>query len=477
MSDNASATRRVDFLVIGSGPAGQKAAIQAAKAGRQVVMLEREREVGGACVHTGTIPSKSLREQALRRRFAGAPSAMDVPLDELLAGVGDTIAAHDRYMAAQLERNGVQLIRGRARFLDRGHVEVRQISGARLVFGASRIVIATGSRPRAMADVPVDHEHVLDSDSILSLAYLPRTLLVLGGGVIASEYASMFSALGCRVTQADRNDRPLPFVDPELTAYYAETLRMQGGQFLAGHTARSVEWDSVSQVRTVFENGATLATDKVLVAFGRTANVDELGLDAAGVSLTRAGHIDVDHELQTAVPGIYAAGDVIGPPALASTAMEQGRRAACHALGLYSLGELRERIPVGIYTIPEISSVGLDEGAARTHFGGALVGRARFGEIARGQIAGTPHGLLKLVADPDGRRVVGIQIVGPGATELVHIGQMGLAADFDVDTYVDTVFNFPTMAEAYRVAALDVVRQRRAGCGNEAAAAAAADVL
>jgi NAD(P) transhydrogenase len=279
------------------------------------------------------------------------------------------------------------------------------------------------------------------------------------------------------VIQVDRNERPLPFVDPELTAYYLETLRSLGGQFLPQHTVRSVQWDRVSQVQTVFENGTTLASDKVLAAMGRTANVAELELDAAGVTLTRAGHIQVDSELQTVVPGIYAAGDVIGPPALASTAMEQGRRAACHALGLYSLGELHDRIPVGIYTIPEMSSVGLDEQAARTHFGGVLVGRARFGEIARGQIAGTPHGLLKLVADPDGRRVVGVQIVGPGATELVHIGQMGLAAELDVDTYVDTVFNFPTMAEAYRVAALDIVRQRRRASGNEMVAAGVAELL
>ena len=482
-----------EMLVIGSGPAGQKAAIQAAKAGRRVAIVEREREVGGACVHTGTIPSKSLREQALRRRAvlrlgtgAGASSrrpaadAHDVPLAELLADVGATVAAHDRYMGAQLERNGIERLHARARFQDSRHVELLQVGGGRRTLSAERIVIATGSRPRAPQTLAVDHEHVLDSDSILSLAYLPRSLLVLGGGVIASEYAATFAALGCRVCQVDRQDRPLAFLDAELVRYYLDELELNRGQFIGGRQVRTATWDEAGgQVVTRFDRAADIVTDKVLVALGRIANVEDLDLQAVGIALTRAGHIEVDDRLQTTVPGIYAAGDVIGPPALASAAMEQGRRAACHALGLLSVTELAgtQHLPSGIYAIPEMSTVGLDEAAARAHFGGALVGRARFDEIARGQISGAARGLLKLIADPGGRRVVGVQIVGDGATELVHIGQMGLAAAADVDAYVDTVFNFPTMAEAYRVAALDIVRQRRSGTGNELAAAAAGDVL
>ena len=459
MSVPSCAAEIFDVLVIGSGPAGQKAAIQAAKAGRRVAVIERDRQVGGSCVHRGTIPSKSLREHALRQRVRHV-DLMDEPIQSLLDGVGETIAAHDAYMAAQLERNHVRLLRGRANFNAPNELAIRRIDGSSFVVRASVIIIATGSQPRTPRHLAVDHEHVLDSDSILSLAYLPRSLLVLGGGVIASEYAAMFAALGCKVTQADQYERPLGFLDPELTAFYVDELRRNGGEYIPNAEAVATKWDGVSQVRTDFKDGRSLFADKVLVALGRVANVDGLTLNAAGIALTSRGHIQVDDELKTTAPGVYAAGDVIGPPALASVSMEQGRRAACHALGLLVPSDPVSRLPCGVYTIPEIATVGLDEQEARRHFGGAIVGRARFEEIARGQINGCQRGLLKLVADPGGRRVVGVQIVGEGATELVHIGQLGLAAELDVDAYVDNVFNFPTMAEAYRIAAFDIVKQR-----------------
>lgn len=459
MTSASAKDQSFDFIVIGSGPAGQKAAIQAAKVGKRVAVIERERQVGGNCVHTGTIPSKSLREHALRQRVRRVDLHSE-PIQSLLDGVNETIAAHDTYMAAQLERNQVTLLRGRASFLDRGTLALRHIDGAQSRVRAPLVVIATGSRPRTPPRLTVDHEHVLDSDSILSLAYLPRSLLVLGGGVIASEYAAMFAALGCQVTQADQYDRPLGFLDPELTEFYVDELRRAGGEYLPRCEAVSTLWDGVSQVRTEFTNGRVLLADKVLVALGRVANVDGLHLHSAGIALTSRGHIQVDENLRTTAEGIYAAGDVIGPPALASVSMEQGRRAACHALGLLVPQDPVSRLPSGVYTIPEIATVGLDENEARRHFGGCVVGRARFEEIARGQINGSQRGLLKLVADPGGRRVVGVQIAGDGATELVHIGQLGLAAELDVDAYVDNVFNFPTMAEAYRIAALDIVKQR-----------------
>jgi NAD(P) transhydrogenase len=457
-----------DVVVIGSGPAGQKAAIQAAKAGKRVVVIERDRQVGGSCVHTGTIPSKSLREHAMRQRIRRV-DLMDQPIQSLLDGVGETIAAHDAYMAAQLERNHIALLRGRASFVARlaraenntpHELLVQRIDGTRLALHAPIVIIAAGSRPRPPAHLSVDHEHVLDSDSILSLAYLPRSLLVIGGGVIASEYAAMFAALGCKVTQADQLDQPLAFLDPELTRFYLDELRRNGGEYIPRAEAASARFDGVSQVRVEFKCGRVISADKVLVALGRLANVDGLNLAAAGVQLTERGHVRVDDCLETTVPGIYAAGDVIGPPALASVSMEQGRRAACHALGLLVPSDPVSRLPSGVYTIPEIATVGLDEHGARRHFGAALVGRARFEEIARGQINGSQRGLLKLIADPGGRRVVGVQIAGDGATELVHIGQLGLAAELDVDAYVDNVFNFPTMAEAYRIAAFDIVKQR-----------------
>jgi NAD(P) transhydrogenase len=465
-----------DFIVIGSGPAGQKAAIQAAKAGKRVAVIERERQVGGNCVHTGTIPSKSLREHALRQRIRRVDLHSE-PIQSLLDGVGETVAAHDAYMAAQLERNQITLLRGRASFLDANSLALRKIDGAQVRVRAPLVIIATGSRPRTPPHLAVDHEHVLDSDSILSLAYLPRSLLVLGGGVIASEYAAMFAALGCQVTQADQYERPLGFLDPELTQFYVEELHRAGGEYLPKCEAVSTRWDGVSQVRTEFTNGKVLLADKVLVALGRVAHVDGLHLHSAGIALTARGHIQVDEHLQTTARGVYAAGDVIGPPALASVSMEQGRRAACHALGLLVPMDPVSRLPSGVYTIPEIATVGLDEAGARRHFGGALVGRARFEEIARGQINGCQRGLLKLIADPGGRRVVGVQIAGDGATELVHIGQLGLAAELDVDAYVDNVFNFPTMAEAYRIAALDIVKQRGRVTGSEMVADAVSAIL
>jgi NAD(P) transhydrogenase len=472
----------VPFLVIGSGPAGQKAAVQAAKSGQRVVVIERESTVGGACVHTGTIPSKSLREQALRFRatqsnLRASADLLDVPLCDLLAGVADTVQAHDRYMAAQLNRNGIELIRGRAKFVGPRRIAVRLPDASTVTLTAERIVIASGSRPRPPPGIDVDHEHVLDSDSILSLPYLPRSLLVSGSGVIASEYASMLAALGCRVTQVDRSPRPLSFLDPELTQCYEEELRERGSHYRGGVELAAVAWDGVCQNICTLSNGEQVAVDKVLVASGRLANVDTLDLRATGVELADKGYIRVDDEFATSAEGIYAAGDVIGPPALASTSMEQGRRAACHALGLLVNQELGSAPPSGIYTIPEMATVGSDEAAVRRHLGGALVGRAQYAEIARGQIAGSPRGLLKLVADPDGRRVLGAQVVGDGAAELVHVAQMGIAAQFNVDAFIDNVFNFPTLAEAYRVAALDIARQRRQGTGNEAVAAAVADLL
>jgi NAD(P) transhydrogenase len=465
-----------DFLVIGSGPAGQKAAIQAAKAGKRVAVVERERQVGGNCVHTGTIPSKSLREHALRQRVRRVDLHSE-PIQSLLDGVNETIAAHDAYMSAQLERNQVTLLRGRASFLDGNTLALRHIDGSQSRARSPLIVIATGSRPRTPPHLSVDHEHVLDSDSILSLAYLPRSLLVLGGGVIASEYAAMFAALGCQVTQADQYDRPLGFLDPELTQFYVDELRSAGGEYLPRCEPVSTRWDGVSQVRTEFTNGKVLLADKVLVALGRVAHVDGLHLHSAGIALTSRGHIQVDEHLQTTAKGIYAAGDVIGPPALASVSMEQGRRAACHALGLLVPHDPVSRLPSGVYTIPEIATVGLDENEAKRHFGGCVVGRARFEEIARGQINGSQRGLLKLVADPGGRRVVGVQLAGDGATELVHIGQLGLAAELDVDAYVDNVFNFPTMAEAYRIAAFDIVKRRARHITADSCADAVSAVL
>jgi NAD(P) transhydrogenase len=461
----------VDVLVIGSGPAGQKAAIQAAKAGRKVALVERERGVGGACVHRGTIPSKTLRETAVHlagfRLRAGRHLQVEIPPDLQLASLMDrmqqVVAAHVAYQASQLQRNGVAQVHGRARFLSDRVVEVEDVHGERRQFAAAWIVIATGSRPRTPPSIPIDHEHVLDSDSILSMAYLPRSLTVLGGGVIASEYATIFAALGVAVTMIDKASRPLAFLDRELLDRFVRAFEANAGCVWVGDAVvESVAWNGVDAVVTRLQNGWQARSDKLLCALGRVANVDGLELGAAGLGVNARGLIPVDSDCRTAVPHIFAVGDVIGPPSLASASMEQGRRAIRKALSL-PVGQGSEAVPAGIYTIPEIASIGLDEAEARKRHGDCIVGRARFDELARGQIAGATEGLLKLVVVPPRLQVVGCQILGEGATELIHLAQLAIGSGAAADTFVEQIFNFPTLAEAYRVAALDALAQQQAG--------------
>ncbi|HEY4186965.1 MAG TPA: Si-specific NAD(P)(+) transhydrogenase [Polyangia bacterium] len=458
--------RRCDVLVIGSGPAGQKAAIQAVKAGRSVVLIEHERAVGGACVHRGTIPSKTLRESAAQATRLGRDAAIwgaspraGVEVASLMARLDQVVSAHAHYMGRQIDRNGIERHHGRARFVSAHDIEMVTVGGDKAQFQADVIVVATGSRPRNPPEIPIDHENILDSDSILSMLYLPASLTVLGGGVIASEYASVFAALGVKVTMIDRADRPLKFMDGELVGKFVEAFQRAGATYIGEQTIGGVTFDGVTQVLTTLSDGRVIASDKMLVALGRAANVDELNLAAAGLAANPRGLLAVDEHCRTAQPHIYAVGDVVGPPALAATAMEQGRRAARHALGLTE-GAGTDTIPIGIYTIPEMASVGLSEEEVTKRSGAALVGRARFDEVARGQISGITDGLLKLVADASGRKLLGVHIVGEGATELVHVGQMALLGQMSVDTFVENIFNFPTLAEAYRVAALDLVEKR-----------------
>ncbi len=461
-----SSSSAYDLIVIGSGPAGQKAAIQGAKAGKRIALIEQNREVGGACVYQGTIPSKTLRESALQMvQFLQATDVFefrmrdDVKIATLMTRLDKVVRAHGAFMAEQVARNGIERFHGRAKFVSDREVNIKQIDGTTPTISGSMIVIATGSRPRVPNNIPIDHEHILDSDSILSLVYLPKSLTVLGGGVIASEYASIFALLGVDVTMVDTADRPLKFLDPELTDQFCLAFEKTGGRYYGEQKIHSAEWDGFSKVLTRLENGETLESEKMLVALGRVANIEHLDIQAAGLTPTPRGLIPVNDHCQTTVPYIYAVGDVIGPPSLASCSMEQGRRAVCHGLGLEP-GDAPEHIPMGIYTIPEMSSVGLSEQEAIEKFGGALVGRARFHEIARGQISGMTNGLLKMVADPKGKKLLGVHIVGEGATELVHIGQMGLLHHITIDRFVENIFNFPTLAEAYRIAALDITKQR-----------------
>ena len=457
-----------DIVVVGSGPAGQKAAIQGAKAGKKVVLIEQEQGIGGNCVYRGTIPSKTLRETALQFERLKRSSEvfegrlrLDVPMSVLLHRLDEVVKAHECYMADQLTRNSVIYRHGRARFLSPHEVELETIDGACQALRADTIVLATGSRPRSIPEIPVDHEHVLDSDSILSMIYLPRSLTVLGGGVIACEYASTFALLGVEVTLIDRAQRPLSFMDAEIVEVFQRSIERQGGRFYVGQTVKEVVWDGVSSVVARLANGMAVKSEKMLVALGRQPNIEELNLEAAGLTLDEKGRIPVNEYGQTPVPHIFAAGDMLGrPPALASQAMEDGRRAVSHALGL-PVGDSLNQVPIGIYTIPEIASIGLDEEQAAARYRGPLVGRARFTEIAKGQITGSCDGLLKLIADPSGERLLGVQIVGEHATELIHLGQMALQDGATIDRFIDSIFSFPTFAEGYRVAALDILGQRR----------------
>ncbi|HVU05645.1 MAG TPA: Si-specific NAD(P)(+) transhydrogenase [Polyangiaceae bacterium] len=459
-----------DLVVIGAGPAGQKAAVQGAKAGQRVLVVDREPRAGGACVHHGTIPSKTLREtaaalSAFRARSGGVFEVAeneDLRIQSLLARLEQVVRAHERYIGDQLERNGIELWHGRASFVTPTELEIRTVRGDRRLVSTRFVVIATGSRPRTPPDIAVDHENVLDSDSVLSLTYLPRSLAVLGSGVIASEYASVFAALGVKVVMVDKAERPVQFLDADLTKRFVHSFEKAGGRFAGKTSAESVAWDGVESVVTKLSNGEVLRTDKAFVALGRVANVEDLQLSAAGLALGPRGLVPVDEHCRTAVPNVYAAGDVIGPPSLASTSAEQGRRAVCHALGL-PVGAPPEFTPVGVYTIPEMAGVGLTEEQARARHGAVVVGMARFDEVARGQISAIEDGALKLVADGDGRKILGVHVVGEGASDLVHLGQLALVAGMEVDTFVDTIFNFPTLAEAYRVAALEIQKRRVRG--------------
>lgn len=469
-----------DVIVIGSGPAGQKAAIEAAKAGKKTAIVEKDRTVGGACVHRGTIPSKTLRENALRVKemrknasFAHFEIAEETELVVLLDRLEKVLAAHDQYMRRQMMRSGVEHITGRAEFVDEKHLEITRVRQPGLLIKSESIVIASGSIPRTPANIPVDHEHILDSDSILSITYLPKSLTVLGGGVIASEYASIFQALGVEVTMIDKYPLPLGFLDQDLTSAFVKSFEKMGGRWIGNTTVEQVYWDGISKVVCEIGTGEQIESEKLLCAAGRIANIADLKIENAGLQLSDRQLVSVDENLQTSVPGIYAAGDVIGPPSLASSSMEQGRRATCNAIANHpndsshhSAG-MSSLIPTGIYAIPELSAIGLNEKVAKEKHGDVIIGKTSFEEIARGQISGSTDGILKLVTDPHGRKLLGVMIVGEGATELIHIGQMALIQEADVDVFVENVFNFPTLAEAYREAALDVISQRERKAQNK----------
>ena len=456
-----------DVLVLGSGPGGQKAAIAAAKLGRRAAVVERQTMVGGVCINTGTIPSKTLREAVLyltglnMRELYGQNYRVkeDITVQDLLSRTQHVIGREIEVVRGQLHRNGVHLLQGTGRFVDPHTVAVSGEHGERKVTGAV-VVIATGTTPARPAAVEFDERRVLDSDGILRLADIPRSLVVVGAGVIGIEYASMFAALGSRVTVVEQRDRMLDFCDSEVIEALKFHLRDLSVSFRFGEKVASVEAGDRGTVTTL-ASGKRIPADTVMYSAGRQGATGGLGLDAAGLAADARGRIAVDEHFRTSVPHIYAVGDVIGFPALAATSMEQGRLAAYHACGEPS-NSLIALQPIGIYTIPEISYCGQTEDQLTASSVPYEVGISRYRELARGQIVGDSYGMLKLLVATDTRRLLGVHVFGTNATELVHLGQAIMTADGTVDQLVDTVFNYPTLSEAYKVAALDAVNKIRA---------------
>lgn len=456
-----------DLLVLGSGPGGQRAAIAAAKLGRRVAIVDRREMIGGVCINTGTIPSKTLREAVLyltglnQRELYGQSYRVDddITVADLGMRTRHVIGREIDIVRSQLARNRVTVLAGMGRFLDPHTVGITSDQGREQKITADRIVIATGTRPARPDTVEFDDHTVIDSDGIINLDRVPESMVVVGAGVIGIEYASMFAALGTKVTVVERRERMLDFCDLEVVEALKYHLRDLAVTFRFRETVASVERMDRGAI-TVLESGKRIPADTVMYSAGRHGMTGDLNLDAAGLTADARGRITVDGDYRTDVPHIYAVGDVIGFPSLAATSMEQGRIAAHHACG-EPLAQMHELQPIGIYTIPEISFVGRTEDALTEAKIPFEVGISRYRELARGQIIGDSYGMLKLLVSPEDRRLLGVHVFGTGATELVHIGQTVMGCNGTVDYLVNAVFNYPTLAESYKVAALDAMNKMR----------------
>jgi NAD(P) transhydrogenase len=451
----------VDFAVIGSGPAGQKGAIQAAKLGKSVALIEKDLVPGGFCLNSGTIPSKSLREAIIdltrynERSFYGSSCLREVTIGDLNYRLTTVLEGERAILLRQFKKNNIHFLQGEARFETPHTLLVGESQGGELYrLQADKIMIATGSEPRNPMHVPFDDEVILDSNRLLSIDQVPKTMLVLGGGVIGSEYASFFAALGCKVSVLDKTERLLTSLDAEIGTHLQVGLKEIGLEFVPKKTPSEI-FRVGDKAHVQCEDGSSYSADVLLYALGRESNVKGLQIDRAGVQLNERGYIPVNAFFQTNVSHIYAAGDVIGYPALASTSMEQGRLAARHAFGV-STHTFPSFFPIGIYTIPEISCCGYTEEELQTKGACYEVGRAYYYEIARSHITGSSHlGLFKILFDKNTLEVLGVHILGRNATEVIHIGQVAMTFGAKLDYFVDQVFNYPTFAEGYRIAALN----------------------
>ena len=451
-----------DLIVIGSGPAGQKAAICAAKLRKRVAVIDRAMMLGGVCVHTGTIPSKSVREAIFQltgiavRTFYGNSyrGKGDFSVQDLASRVTSIVSRETDVIRAQLRRNGVSIYQGMGQFADPHTVEVIGESD-KITLRGENVLIACGTRPARNTEIPFDGKRIIDTDEFTCLGSLPREMIVVGAGVVGLEYASFMAAVGVEVTLIDQRPTILDFVDREIVDALSYHLRQMGTTFRLGEKVTRVGIDETrDMVFAELESGKKIRADMLLYAVGRQANGDLLHLEAAGLAPDSRGKVKVNENYQTEVPHIYAAGDIIGFPALASTSMEQGRLASCRMFGAPS-EHMPDLFPYGIYTIPEISTVGQTEEkltAAKVPY---EVGISKFNELAKSMMLGDETGMLKLLFDRHTRKLLGVHILGQRATEIVHIGQAVLAHGGTIEYFRDTVFNYPTLAEAYKVAALD----------------------
>ncbi|MFT3787359.1 MAG: Si-specific NAD(P)(+) transhydrogenase [Tepidisphaeraceae bacterium] len=454
-----------DLIVIGSGPAGQKAALQAAKLGKRVAIIDRASMVGGVCIHTGTIPSKAIREAVLHltahneRHVYGNSFAVkhDITLDDLLRRANYVVQSETEVVYSQMRRNGVTMLFGEAAFADPHLVRITNGDDVHELHG-KHILIATGTEPARPASIPFTPDRVIDSNEILRLKALPKSMIVVGGGVIGAEYASMLAAVGVKVTLVDARPRLLEFVDDEIVESLQFRLRDMGVRLKPGENLANVELLD-GCVQATLESGKTIRAQTLLYSVGRQGATGKLNLQAAGLIADDRGRLKVNDYFQTTVPHIYAAGDLVGFPALAATSMEQGRLAALHMFKQLVEQEAPRIFPIGIYTIPEISLIGQSEQQLTKAKIPYEVGIARYREIARGQLIADTSGLLKLLFHPESRRLLGVHAIGTGATELIHIGQTAMAAGLPIDYFVETVFNYPTLAECYKVAALDGINR------------------
>ncbi|MBF6561218.1 MAG: Si-specific NAD(P)(+) transhydrogenase [Candidatus Binataceae bacterium] len=459
-----------DLAVIGSGPAGHHAAIQAAKLRKKVILAERNPIIGGICVNTGTIPSKTMREAVLylsgyrEHSMYGESYRVkeQITFQDLLFRVDGVVRHEIDVSRHQLQRNHVELVCGEASFVDPHTLKITLTEGgSQRLISVANVIVAVGTLPAIDAAMPLDGQNVFTSDDILKLTDLPRTLTVIGGGVIGCEYASMFAALDVRVTLVDSRPRLLPFIDSEIAETLAYHLREKRVTLRLGEKVDGVELlgtNGDQRVCVKLGSGKQIVTEKVLCSTGRSGATTRLGLEAVGIKTDSRGRFKVNDHFQTELAHIYAAGDVTGFPSLASTSAEQGRVAACHAFGIPAV-HARELLPYGIYTIPEISFVGRTEEELSEQGVPYEIGKARYGEIARGKIAGASFGLLKLAFHRDTHDLLAVHALGEGACELVHIGQAVLTLGGKVDYFINTVFNYPTLAECYKTAAFDGINR------------------